>query len=424
MSDPVEIRLAAAKLWLVSTGSDPSGRTLGNMPYLATAVYSLITVPSSRIARLSADERFRLYVNPDWIVQVDVDHVASELAHLVWHLLYEHADRGRSMDVGPDTADSWRLATDICIGETLTASELTNTHLPWAQQHQLRADRTPEEHYAVLSGLPARQRAAAFHEHQGRPSATEDADPTCGSACDGVPRDYEFNEKDAAHVSPMEAQALRARVAVDYRGHITTRGTEPGELTRWIRHVNQPVVPWRQVLSSAVRRSISWAAGQEDFTYARRSRRQAATPQVILPGMHRPVPNVALVVDTSGSVDDGLLAQALAEVDGALTGSGVPGAQVSVVACDAAVHAVSRVRSSREVVVAGGGGTDLRVGIAAAVAGRPRPDVVVVLTDGYTPWPTDPPVRTSMVIGLLARTGDPLPPTPAWARRVECLIDA
>ncbi|EFC79940.1 conserved hypothetical protein [Parafrankia sp. EUN1f] len=70
----------------------------------------------------------------------------------------------------------------------------------------------------------------------------------------------------------------------------------------------------------------------------------------------------------------------------------------------------------------GGGGTDLRAGFAAAL--RHRPDVIVALTDGQTPWPRRPPSRT--VIGLFDRPGTwsedseyvPEAP-PAWARLVQ-----
>ena len=66
---------------------------------------------------------------------------------------------------------------------------------------------------------------------------------------------------------------------------------------------------------------------------------------------------------------------------------------VTVLSCDAAVHTVARVRRARDVRLGGGGGTDMRVGLAAAAELRPRPDLVVVLTDGYTPWPERPPDR-------------------------------
>ncbi len=141
----------------------------------------------------------------------------------------------------------------------------------------------------------------------------------------------------------------------------------------------EPVVDWRQVLTGAVREAVAWAGGAVDYTYRRPSRRSAALRGVVLPSLRRPLPRVAIVVDTSGSMGDDELAAALAEVTGVLREVGVHGNRVTVLACDADVHAVSRVTSAEQVVLAGGGGTDMRVGITAALAGRDRPNVVIVL---------------------------------------------
>ena len=64
-------------------------------------------------------------------------------------------------------------------------------------------------------------------------------------------------------------------------------------------------------------------------------------------------------------------------------------------------------------ITLGGGGTDLRVGLAALT--RERVDVVVVVTDGDTPWPETAPV--SPVIVVLVGAGTAVPP--AWARVVR-----
>ena len=123
-----------------------------------------------------------------------------------------------------------------------------------------------------------------------------------------------------------------------------------------------------------------------------------------------------MVVDTSGSVDDAMLGQALAEVDGALQAGGVRRESVTVLTCDAQVGPAQRVRSAAQVRLAGGGGTDLRVGIDAAAALRPRPQLLVVLTDGRTPWPAAPPSGVRVVVALLERS-DVVPP--AWATVVR-----
>jgi len=91
-----------------------------------------------------------------------------------------------------------------------------------------------------------------------------------------------------------------------------------------------------------------------------------------------------------------------------------------VLACDTAVAAAQRVSTARQVQLTGGGGTDMGTGIAAAVALRPRPAVTVVLTDGYTPWPAQPPKGTRVVVGLL---GLEAPAAPEWARSVRVKPD-
>ena len=80
------------------------------------------------------------------------------------------------------------------------------------------------------------------------------------------------------------------------------------------------------------------------------------------------------------------------------------------------MHSARKVSSATQIELLGGGGTDMGKGIEAALAGRPRPDVIVVLTDGETPWPAAPPSRCRVVVGLLG----PRPPVPpGWARAVR-----
>jgi predicted metal-dependent peptidase len=135
---------------------------------------------------------------------------------------------------------------------------------------------------------------------------------------------------------------------------------------------------------------------------------------VVLPSLRRPVPTVAIVIDTSGSMGDEELTAALAEVAGVLRGVGIRGNRVTVLSCDAAVHLAQRISQAEQIELHGGGGTDMRVGIEAALALPQRPDVIVVLTDGGTPWPDHPPA-VRVVAGLIgAHAAMP----PAWIESV------
>jgi len=75
---------------------------------------------------------------------------------------------------------------------------------------------------------------------------------------------------------------------------------------------------------------------------------------------------------------------------------------VSVLPCDAAARVVHPLCRAEEIPLIGGGGTDLRSGFARALRARPRPDVIVALTDGQTPWPSARPTSRT-VVGLFPR---------------------
>ena len=54
-------------------------------------------------------------------------------------------------------------------------------------------------------------------------------------------------------------------------------------------------------------------------------------------------------------------------------------------------------------------------GIAQALALRPRPSIVVVLTDGFTPWPAEAPRGARVIVGLIeSGRGSGVAFSPLW----------
>ncbi|MGW2488543.1 vWA domain-containing protein [Streptomyces sp. NPDC001606] len=373
-------------------------RAASDRPYLASALYALTVVPSAEVPTMGVDRHWRCYVSPAFVDATPVPELAGVWVHEAAHLLRDHHGRADRLPAAAQR-DRHRVnvAQDCEINDDLLADGL---RLPDGRMEPR------------LFGLPEGELFEAYLDRlppQGRT-------PDCGSGAHGRPAPWELPGSAApARLGEVEAQALRRQTAEAMRAHQRTRGTLPAGWQRWAEEILEPTVDWRQALSGAVREAVAWAGGAVDYTYRRPSRRTPALRGVVLPSLRRPLPRVAVVIDTSGSMGEAELAAALAEVTGVLREVGIRGNRVTVLACDADVHAVSRVVATEQITLGGGGGTDLRVGIEAALGMPDRPGIVVVLTDGYTPWPDEhPPCRV-----IAALLGQAPPQPPSWAETVR-----
>jgi len=315
--------------------------------------------------------------------------------------LRDHADRARAAAVGSDGAQDWTLACDAEINDDLKAVDLPGEPV------------TPES-LGLEPGRFAEEYFRALHDHPPEEGVGRGA-PDCGSGADGNERNYE--QPGEGGMSAHSANLLRCQVASEV---LSQCGKEPGSiplgLVRWAESLLQPNVDWRRLLAAEIREGVSNVSGMVDYSYRRPARRQSISPDVVLPSLRKPIPNVAVVCDTSGSMGEHEIARVLTEVEGILRHVGLGRDGVRVLSCDAAVHAVQKVTSVRQVELFGGGGTNMGEGIAAALKARPRPQVVIVLTDGHTPWPDIGPKGARVVVGLI---GEGAPKPPRWARTVR-----
>jgi len=218
-----------------------------------------------------------------------------------------------------------------------------------------------------------------------------------------VPGEPDMKSKsEQAGRSEVELKSLRRQVAEQVReASEKSRGTVPAGLVRWAEaELAPPRIDWRTKLSQVARTAVGFRPGAVDFRYNRPSRRQSALGYgmgcPVLPALIRPVPQVAIAVDTSGSMSAEDLRIAVEESDGILKAIG---AEVTFIACDAAVGAVKPVRSARELAesLVGGGGTDFAPVFETVERLRPRPEVIVYATDGCGPAPLAAPAGVRVI---------------------------
>lgn len=448
--------LSKARYWL-----------LMRYPYLASALYALRYIESEQVPTMSVDKNWNLYYNPEFVSQLSIAELGAVLYHEILHLLRQHAVRL----VGyPQEAAN--LAADAEINDDIRAEGLTlpsgaiypellgqpegrlaeeyaeallqqlELQAGGAGQQQQRGQQvsTPASASQGSAGASAQQQQQQQQNGcactgTARRTPTTDAQssahgaseqgctsdgvqpalqplsaglqPANGSAANG--REQAWENGEPRH--PVEQEAILQQVAEAIQRHT---GTVPAHLKRVAQQILTPKrVDWRRELAAATRYAIASCMGAGDYTYSRPSRRQSVYSPVVIPSLRQPIPRVAVVVDTSGSITDHEIGLALEVIDQVVQATQ---ARLTVYACDAKVHAVKRVMCGRdaEPILYGGGGTNMRVGIDAALQASPRPQVVIVITDGYTPWGETPPIGVRVIAVLTTDV-----PVPDWVKPIR-----
>lgn len=395
--------------------------------YYAPALYAMKPLAAEGLGTWAVDKAWRLYVDPNnlpggskgW----SVTDCAEVLEHEINHLLRTHADRFETLGASRDH-DRWNIAGDLEINDDLPADGFVQGYGVTPAGEGLPEGKTAEWYYKHLPQQPGKPDDGGDDpgdegDGEGQGQGDGDSGPgnggkgrmgsQCGSGA-GSPIDGELAADDpsAPGVSAGEATVRRRAVAEQVRDHQSRhgRGTVPGHLSEWADVIlTPPTIPWQQVLGAAVRHGATMTAGQTDYTYQRISRRASVSHGVVLPAMYSPKPRVAAVVDTSASMSTKDVHEALSEVQGISAQVGCQGPDLSLLLVDAAVASVEPVYDLSRVKVTGRGGTDMRVGIEAALELRERPNVLVILTDGGTPWPSEQPQGVHVVIALVGKWG-------------------
>ena len=405
-------------------------------PYLSMALFSLVPVFTDKVSTLATDRWWRCYINPGFFAKLTVDEGAMVLIHEVWHLLKLDWDRAADMHVKLEEQHMWNIASDISINQQADLYKRLPT-LDWKDEQGNELSCTPctAKEYGLEEGLFTEQMFQKLRENRpdllskvvyielngpGQHNKGQHPAPgtgTCGSCAGGGPRPWEepppgSGEGVSGGISEARSKIIRAQVAQAIQDEKNTgRGNMPAGWERWASEVLQPRVNWRQELPPTIKSFAAMTSGGTIANWQRIGRRKHQDARICTPARRRAVQRVSMIIDTSGSMSDRYLAQALAEVDGVLRALGNQ-VDVAVYFTDAATAEVQKVHSARELKPLGGGGTDMGEGfLAIETDSRRRPELapgfIICVTDGYTPWPETPPSVPVVILLLGACTAKP-----------------
>ena len=357
-------------------------------PYFACARSSMITVFTDKVPTMAVDKHWRCYVNPTWTESLAPKEAGYVILHELAHLLRDHCGRAKVMSADPE---KWNMAADMEVNCTQWEGLSDPPGGILAKDFGMPEHLMVEQYYNRLPDKPP----------QGKGKGKGKGGHEGGSCADGVTRDYELpaNDKSAPAMTDIEKKIMELKVAQAIQDHEAAkgRGTVPGSWSVWSGTILKPQVDWRKQFRYAVSAGLA-RIGLGHQTYRRTRIRNG----ICLPRHDRMDPVVCIVCDTSGSMSGTPLQRAVSEC--VALGRQMGG--INVVWTDTECHLQRRVRAGMELRMNQNGGTDMRQGIAFAeqLRNEDRPDVIVTITDGDTPWPDKAP-RTphiAVIVGSMA----------------------
>lgn len=363
MSDERSYELTEAISYLIAQQPFFSVYMLSTMRVVETD-----TLPGGVPNKTAATDSRTIYVNPKFFGKMPVKQRAFVLCHEILHGIMQHPERGKAWadrGVGPDlktwSHKRFNIACDYIINDTLVKSQVGE---------------------APPVGM--------FHPNYGK-------DDIADEVYEKIPEDEDDSKNWDEHIAPdpnapPPTQAEQQQALKSAENAAKSMGKMPEALKRLIDEICEPQVTWQEYL----RKTITTLAGKDSNTWARPNRRKlAVAPHVYWPGRAGFATGpIAVEIDTSGSISDKELNVFMSELHGIMSDSRPEAIHLMYV--DAAlqgdvieIHDVNQLLDARE-KSAGGGGTDMSVAMKEIEERQLHVDMLIVFTDGYTPWGEDP----------------------------------
>lgn len=376
-------------------------------PFFCYYYYSeMKECPSLDLPTAATDGR-RVYYNPEYLQTLKPPERVFVLAHEVFHAISKHPSRmkhygseGKLRGL-PWSDELFNVAADLVINAELVKTNVGMCNPAWLYDlSKGKAGELPEDVYERLfkqckggggQGKPGAGAPGTYGQSQPNKGGKQDAqaqanggrfdsvlepqtDPVSGK--EDLPSEQEFKEAIAKAAAAAKAM-----------------GNMPASFQRIVDEILDPQVDWKD----HIRMLVTGKVGARHETWDRPNRRRLVlNPIVIMPGRRGyGARDVAVAVDTSGSIGERELSVFFAEVGGIL--QDVRPKRVILIHCDAAINRVDEASSLDELAhirakgAVGGGGTSFIPPFEWLDENQIRPEAMIYLTDLHGPAPSDPP---------------------------------
>jgi predicted metal-dependent peptidase len=310
---------------------------------------------SPEIATAATDGK-KVYFNPTFITELTPAELDGVMLHEVLHAALLHNQRRGIRD-----SDLWNVAADIVVngivmqqnGLKLPGNPVIDTTL---EKYQV------EEIYQILLSL----------------KNEKEIDPTLGGDLIAVSGSGSKGEKPDANPTELADHWKQAWQQAEALHRITSQGDLPAELSRHVKELTEPKLDWKTMLwRFLVQTPIDFCDWDRRFIYS----------GMYLESLGGESLKAYVAIDTSGSIDQEILQQFIAELQGILVS--YPHIRLKLYYADAGIYGPYELGENDALPdPKGGGGTRFEPFFKAIEADAgDEESISVYLTDGYGSFP-------------------------------------
>ena len=319
------------------------------------------------------------------------------LSHEISHFVFEHASRLEDRD-----AYGFNVACDYAINLLLHYQFESNTDyfIEGGCLDEKYKEMTAEAIYELIkSDSPSKGKSKIYEDIKFDGEGDEGGEGEGEGEGDKDGKGGTVTIRERRVPLPQTEGKSKDQVSSEMKDHVMRAFTEayavaksqgklPADFERAIAKILKPKVDWLRALRNKLRYGVS-RMEKRDVTWNTPNRRFLGKDFIFPSNVGPDSPKVAYAVDTSGSMSQRDLEQAMSELEDIRKRFN---AQVYVLDCDAEVHASGWIRPNQPLpVLNGGGGTDFRPVFEHLAEKRIKPDYCVFFTDGYGSFGEDTP---------------------------------
>jgi predicted metal-dependent peptidase len=321
----------------------------------------------------AATDGRNFYYNSRFIQMLRPKEIEFLFGHEVLHCVYDHF--GRRGDRDPQL---FNIANDFAVNADLIKHRVGEKITTVPCLHDTKYDgMSSEEIYDVLYEKAEKIDISKLLDQM----IDEHLDGDGDGDSDG---DQEGKGKGRPKLSEADRQAIKDEIKEAMLAAAQTSdgaGNIPAGVMRLIKDLTEPQMNWRELLRMNLESTI-----KSDFTWMRASRR-GWHMDAVMPGMKNDeMIDIAIAIDTSGSIGEKMLKDFLGEIQGIM--DSFPAYKIHVISFDTDVYNPAQYDSDNldsicEYEPAGGGGTDFDAIYRYLKDEDITPRRLVVFTDGY-----------------------------------------